>query len=281
MKNNLLETQSYIPAAQTTIASLLLYIWHLSENKIGKIKKRSLSKTEHSPNAVYGLPLVKMFICADIFRWASNANAPFLMLIFRRVHWLHLLVFIKETTTKNLQLLQTWVTSTLWCVWLRCVYTFLAEEMKRRQAAGREPSCSSELEQGDVPAVPREPEPAVSPPQRAPEPAGNEAGTMLHVQPNERSPFMSPSDLGQDEVRDTPICWRLCQWLANLASLQTYSSHTLISYLRKLPDAINTDFNSRKMIQQKGIPVFMQILTAEPTPRTPVSARPLLLYQKD
>lgn len=42
MKNNLLEMQSYTPAAQTTIEILLLYIWHLSENKIGKIKKQSL-----------------------------------------------------------------------------------------------------------------------------------------------------------------------------------------------------------------------------------------------
>lgn len=71
---------------------------------------------EHSPNTVYGLPLVKMFICIDIFRWVLNANAPFLMPIFHGVHWLHLLVFIRETTTENLQLLQTWVTNTLSCV---------------------------------------------------------------------------------------------------------------------------------------------------------------------
>lgn len=45
-----------------------------------------------------------------------NANAPLLMLIFHGVHWLHLLVFRQETATKNLQLLQTWVTKTLSCV---------------------------------------------------------------------------------------------------------------------------------------------------------------------
>lgn len=41
MKTNLLEMQSYKPAAQTTIEILLFYIWHLSENKQGKIKKQS------------------------------------------------------------------------------------------------------------------------------------------------------------------------------------------------------------------------------------------------
>lgn len=244
MKNNLLEMQSYIPAAQTTSASLLLYIWHLSENKIGKIKKQSLSKTEHSPNAAYSLPLVKMFICADIFRWVWNANAPFLTLIFHRVHWLHLLVFIQETTTKNLQLLQTRVTSTLSCVWLRCVYTFLAEEMKRQWAAAPGPSCSNELERGEAPTVPRE---LGSVPLRAgacgqPTATCDEGGTVLRMRPNERSPLASPSDVGQDEVRDTPICCRLCQRLANPGGLQEYRSHTLVSYSRKLPDAINIDF---------------------------------------
>lgn len=131
MRNNLLEMQWYTPAAQTTTEILFFYIWHLSENKLGKIRKQSLYRTEHSPKAVYGLPLVKMFICIDIFRWVLNANAPSLMPIFHGVHWLHLLVFIRETTTKNLQLLQTWVTNTLSCVWLWCTYTFLAEEMKR------------------------------------------------------------------------------------------------------------------------------------------------------
>lgn len=37
VKNNLLEMQLYTSAAQTTTEILLLYIWHLSENKTGKI----------------------------------------------------------------------------------------------------------------------------------------------------------------------------------------------------------------------------------------------------
>lgn len=78
-----------------------------------------------------------MFICIDKFRWVLNANAPLLMLIFHGDHWLHLLVFRQETTTKNLQLLQTWVTNTLSCVWLWWADAFLAEEMKRQQAAIR------------------------------------------------------------------------------------------------------------------------------------------------
>lgn len=78
-----------------------------------------------------------MFICIDKFRWVLNANAPLLMLIFHGDHWLHLLVFRQETTTKNLQLLQTWVTNTLSCVWLWWADAFLAEEMKRQQAATR------------------------------------------------------------------------------------------------------------------------------------------------
>ena len=63
--------------------------------------------------------------------------------------------------------------------------------------------------------------------------------------------------------------------------MQKHCSHTLIHYLRKLPDVINIDFNSRKRTHQKMFLAFMQILTAQPTARTPVSARPLLLHQKD
>lgn len=76
-----------------------------------------------------------MFIWIYIFRWVLNAKAPFLMPIFHGDRWLHLLVFIWERTTKNLQLLQTRVTRTLSCVWLWCTSTFLVEEMKGDQAA--------------------------------------------------------------------------------------------------------------------------------------------------
>ena len=225
------------------------------------------------------------------------------MLIFHEVHWLHLLVFIRETTTKNLQLLQPWVTNTLSCVWLWSTYTFLVEEMKRHQAAIRKhharpatPNSSnvkkSPLSHGSSAASLCVLEPAVQPTAAwSQESAGNKGGTLFRMQPNECSLLMSPSDSGQDKARDTLICCHLRQWLADpdggtasvhyQGSLQEHCCHTLINYLRKLPDVLNIDFNSRKRIYQKGLLVFMQILTADLTPRTPVSAKPLLLYQKD
>lgn len=42
MKNNLYEKQSYTPPAHATTEILLLYVWHLSENKMGKTKKLGL-----------------------------------------------------------------------------------------------------------------------------------------------------------------------------------------------------------------------------------------------
>lgn len=119
------------------------------------------------------------------------------MLIFQGVHWLHLLVFIQETTTKNLQFLQTWVTNTLSCVWLWCTYTFLVEEMKRHQAAIRKhharpaapkssnvkkPALSHRSSAASLGVL----EPAVQPTAAwSQESAGSKGGTLLRTQPNE------------------------------------------------------------------------------------------------
>lgn len=243
-----------------------------------------------------------MFICIDIFRWALNANAPFFLPIFHGVHWLHLLIFILETTTKKLQLLQTWVTNTLSCVWLWCTYTFLVEEMKRHQAAVRKHHARQQLQRAPTSrslCCPRGAQqlPSAcwslrcSPPRLGPGSQQAIKVVLCFICSQTSALLMSPSDSGQDEVGDTLICCHLCQWLTDLdgvtawvhyqGSLQEHWGCTLINCLRKLPDVINIDFNSRKRIHQKGLLAFMQILTAEPTPRTPVSARPLLLYQKN
>lgn len=121
------------------------------------------------------------------------------MTFFHGVHWLHLLVFIQETTTKNLQLLQTWVTNTLSCVWLWCTYTFLVEEMKRHQAAiwkhHARPDApkswnikKSPLPHGSSAASLCVLEPAVQPTVAQPqESAGHGGGALLRQQPKECS----------------------------------------------------------------------------------------------
>lgn len=103
--------------------------------KRGKQKSSVFKGQSTHPRLFMACPLLKMFIWIYIFRWVLNAKTPFLMPIFHGDGWLHLLVFIWERTTKNLQLLQTRVTHTLSCVWLWCTSTFLVEEMKGRQAA--------------------------------------------------------------------------------------------------------------------------------------------------
>lgn len=171
------------------------------------------------------------------------------MPIFHRVHWLHLLVFIQETTTKNLQLLQTWVTNTLSCVWLWCTYTFLVEEMKRHQAAIQKhhtrpaaPKSSnvkkSPLSHGSSAASFGVLEPAVQPTAAwSQESAGNKGGTLLRTQPNTCSLNISSwLRAGQDKGHiDLLPCTPVTSWPEQRHSISTLSGK-FAGTLRSHPD---------------------------------------------
>lgn len=135
------------------------------------------------------------------------------MPVFHGDRWLHLLVFIWERTTKNLQLLQTRVTHTLSCVWLWCTSTFLVEEMKGHQAAE---STTRDQLLWAAPTSRSLPVPAASLGAGAcgagtvawsQEPAGNKGGNSA----SESKPGLSlnASLLAHGKVRDTLICCHL------------------------------------------------------------------------
>lgn len=220
-----------------------------------------------------------MFICIDIFRWVLNTNAPLLTSIFHGVQWLHLLVFRQETTTKNLQLLQTWVTKTLSCVWLWSTYTFFEEEMKRQPAATQRhhawPAATQHSEVRTSPLPHRSFGTAHCCSQK---PAGSKGDLCLAYCPKMLS--ISWLDFGQPPwsfafrpVADWPR-WKQGFSTSHQGSLEEHCCHTLMSYFGKLPKVVNTDFSSKKRTSEKASCINANPHSTEPpglASRTPAS----------
>lgn len=190
------------------------------------------------------------------------------MPIFHGDRWLHLLVFIWERTTKNLQLLQTRVTHTLSCVWLWCTSTFLAEKMKGHQAA--ESSTQDQLLWAAP--TPR----SLCCPSSFPGcwslwgsplwlgPKSQQAIKVVLCFTHTAKPGLSlnVSLVTQGKAR-RGIHWSAAiytsdwmTWVGRCSirrisgKLQESYGHTLINNFKKLPHVMNTDFNLRKRMYQ-------------------------------